>query len=68
MDLPARQESTRTVLAIAAAAIFLVTLVGAFVLADGPNWANAKDLLDLFVPIEATILGAAVGFYFGTKQ
>ncbi|GEM_PF-7076538 len=68
VDLPARQEFTRAVLTLVAAGVFLVTLIGAFILANGPHWDNAKELLLIFLPVEATLLGGAGAFYFATKQ
>jgi hypothetical protein len=68
VDLSARQEFTRAALAIVAAAIFLVTLIGALVLANGPHWDNAKELLQIFLPVEATLLGGAGAFYFATER
>lgn len=44
----------------------LIIIVGGFVSAiwgKGDAWSNTKDLLDLLVPAETALLGAAVAFY-----
>jgi hypothetical protein len=37
-------------------------------LANGPHWDNAKELLQIFLPVEATLLGGAGAFYFATER
>ena len=63
-----RQEDTRAWLTIMAAGIFVGTLIIAFFFARTSYWPNAKDLLQMVLPIEITLLGAAGGFYFAAKK
>jgi hypothetical protein len=43
--------------------LLLVTVIAAFLAANGPNWAKVKSLLDLLLPAETALLGVAVTFY-----
>jgi hypothetical protein len=67
-ELLVRQELTRGLLAGFAALLFLVTLIGALWLASGPHWENAKELLQIFLPVEGTLLGGAGTFYFAGRK
>lgn len=62
------QELSRTALSLVLAATVLITVVWAFVRTGSPYWTNTKMLLDLLVPAETALVGAAVAFYFATKQ
>ena len=48
--------------------ILAITIVGAFIGALSPNWANVKELLQLLLPAETALLAFAAGFYFGTRR
>ena len=62
------QEVVRAGLAVVFALFFLLTIIWAFVNVSGENWANTKELLQVLLPAETAILGAAVGFYFGSQR
>jgi hypothetical protein len=62
------QKAVGTGLVLAITAIFLLTTVYAFGKVGGSEWANTKELLELLLPAETALLGAAIGFYFGTQQ
>ena len=67
-DVEIHQERTRGLLALIGLLIFLATLIGAFFLAGGDHWANAKELLQIFLPAETALIGTVGGFYFGAKK
>ena len=52
--------------AIVMMAVLLVTVVFAFLNVGEETWESAKQLLTLLLPIETGLIGAAVGFYFGS--
>lgn len=62
-------DKMRGYLAIAVLAIFAITILLSFyALLKGPGqWANAKQLLEVVLPIETGILGTALGYYFGSR-
>jgi hypothetical protein len=57
----------RGAMALAFAAIFTITVVCSFLNVGSPYWGNVKELLQILIPVEATLFAAAGGFYFGTK-
>lgn len=69
-EIARRRESAREWLSSVFAVFFAVTLLGAGVAAflGDDIWTNVKDLLQILLPAELTLLGGAVGFYFGTQQ
>jgi hypothetical protein len=58
----------RAALAFGFAVIFLITIIGPFINVNGTAWDHTKELLQLLLPAEMAILGAAVGFYFGAQR
>ena len=62
------QEMVRTAVAVAAVAIFLVTLILAFQSVGASRWEDTKELLLILLPAESTLVAAAVGFYLGCKR
>ena len=61
------QEAMRAILVIAFSCIFALTLVAGFVGVFSNSWEQTKDLLQLVLPVETSLLGAAVGYYFGAS-
>ena len=62
------QEIVRAAVALAAVAIFLVTIILAFQSVGASRWENTKELLLILLPAESTLVAAAVGFYLGRKK
>jgi hypothetical protein len=62
------QELVRASLAIAFFILLALTVVWALWLANGPNWPNAKEALQILLPAETGLLGSATGFYFATRR
>lgn len=58
-----RGEVARLLIIVLLFAAFGITLVWAFIGANGPHWNNVKDLLDLLLPAETALIGTAVAFY-----
>ena len=58
-----RREVVRLLIVVFLFAAFLLTLVWSFISANGSNWTNVKDLLDLILPAETALLGTAIAFY-----
>ena len=48
--------------------IFAATLIYAAVAAFTTHWPEAKDLLLIVLPVETSLLGSALGFYFGSQR
>jgi len=64
----ALQEFVRGLLAFTFAAILFFTVIVAFQYVDtDPGWNNTKELLQVLLPAETALLGAAIGFYFGSR-
>jgi hypothetical protein len=61
-------EYVRAVLVLTFTVIFFVTLIVAFVGAYSGSWTQMKDLLHIVLPVETSLLGAAVGYYFGARN
>jgi hypothetical protein len=60
------REPTRKLIVRGLLSSFGVTIVGAFgaaVWGSAEAWDNTKSLLDLLLPAETALLGAAVAFY-----
>ena len=49
-------------------AILCLTIIYAFVNIGGENWKNAKELLQVLLPVETALIGSAIGYYFGTQR
>jgi hypothetical protein len=58
----------RSLIALILSALFGLTIVFAFLQTDDAHWANTKELLSVLLPAQTGILGAAIGYYFGTKD
>lgn len=63
------QESTRSNLAIGVIIIYGATLLLSFiVIGFGLNKDQRKEILTLILTSQSTIIGGAVGFYFGNRS
>lgn len=62
------QETTRSFLAIFIMTIYAGTLIGCFVIAVGLEKEDRQEILTLLITSQATLLGGALGFYFGKNQ
>jgi hypothetical protein len=60
-------ERTRAAIALALTGLLIATVLLAFFWLDGSSWKNAKELLQIVVPVEVSLLGSALGFYFGSQ-
>ncbi len=51
-------------------AVFGVTVIFAFINTSksAATWAQTKELLDAIIPVEATLLGAVIGYYFALER
>jgi hypothetical protein len=51
-------------------AVFAATVILAFINARSGSgtWAQTKQLLDAVIPVEASLLGAVVGYYFALER
>ena len=57
------------ILASLFATMLLVLRVYAFSnVTDDQTWANTRDLLEILLPTQVALVGAVVGFYFGTRR
>src|SRR4051812_15527070 len=66
---PASAWRTREILAYLLFLLFAVSVIGAFVYVDSKeSWDRAKEFLQIAIPAEIGLLGAAVGFYFGSES
>ena len=63
------QESTRGKLAIAVISIYGTTILLCFAtIGFGIAEGERKELLTLIITSQATLIGSAIGFYFGKNQ
>lgn len=63
------QESTRGRLAIAIVSIYASTILLCFVVIGfGMAEGERKEILTLIITSQATLIGSAIGFYFGKNQ
>jgi hypothetical protein len=56
-------EIVRLLIVVLLFTVFGITLVWAFIAANGKYWNNVKDLLDLVLPAETALLGTTIAFY-----
>lgn len=65
------QDWVRAAIALSFAGLFVLTVIGAMLLAiffsGSASWQNIKDMFQLLITAESGLLGAATGFYFGTR-
>jgi hypothetical protein len=63
-------EAMRGLLAlIFTALLFVVVAMGFLATYLGSEvWSRTTDLLDVLLPVVTSLLGSAVGFYFGTQR
>jgi hypothetical protein len=66
------QDQVRRTIASALVYSFMGTIILSFVLAlyfsgNKEAWPNVKDLIQLLITAETGLMGAAIGFYFGTS-
>jgi hypothetical protein len=63
-------EAMRGLLAlIFTSLLFLVVVAGFIATYIGSEvWTRTTDLLDILLPVVTSLLGSAVGFYFGTQR
>jgi len=63
------QESTRGKLAVAIISIYGATILFCFlVIGFGLAEGERKEVLTLIITSQATLIGSAIGFYFGKNQ
>jgi len=63
------QESTRGKLAVAIISIYGATILFCFtVIGFGMAKGDRKEVLTLIITSQATLIGSAIGFYFGKNQ
>jgi hypothetical protein len=63
------QESTRGRLAISIVSIYGLTILLCFVIIGfGIAEGERKEILTLIITSQATLIGSAIGFYFGKNQ
>lgn len=63
------QESTRGKLAVAIVSIYGATMLFCFaVIGFGIAEGERKEVLTLIITSQATLIGSAIGFYFGKNQ
>lgn len=60
------QEMAR--LALAGWALLLLTFVAVVAFLRATSWEDTRTLLDIFVPVIGSFLGAAAGFYFAEQR
>ena len=58
----------RIVLTVGFAALFTLTVVGAFVASFTSHWVTTKDWLLIVLPVETALLGSVMGYYFGSQK
>ena len=64
----AARETVRALLAFGFLALLFVTVYFAMSnVGDDSEWANTKQLLDVLLPAETALVGAAVAFYFARR-
>ena len=66
-----RREFARQDIALILLLIFAVTAVWVLITAligSELAWANTKEALQILLPVEASLLGSAVTFYFATSD
>ncbi len=62
------EDAVRALLAFATLLLFLLTIIFAFNNLSADSWPNAKELLQIIIPVETLLLGGAVGFYYGANK
>jgi hypothetical protein len=64
-----RMEAVQSALAYIFAAILLIIIVWSYWNTGGEDavWTRTTELLDILLPVITSLLGSAVGFYFGQK-
>lgn len=70
-ELTDLEKNTRPVLALVLAGILIVTIIWLFAVATFATadvWDRVKGLGERLLPIEATLVSAAIGFYFGARK
>lgn len=62
-------EAVQGLLAYLFAIFLLIIIVWSFwnTGGDGEVWTRTTELLDILLPVITSLLGSAVGFYFGQK-
>ena len=70
-DVARQRESYRGWVAISLGIIFFITIIWTLTNATLGNevvWANTKEALQVLLPVEASLLGSAVVFYFTSER
>ena len=67
--IPVR-EQTRTLIAVALAVGYVVLIAGIliYVLIGKASQGDSKDLMTLLITTYTTLLGSALGYYFGRQE
>jgi len=66
-EIQRRRELARGLIGIILGIAFLATafwVLATATFAEGTAWANTKEALQILLPVESSLLGAAVVFYF----
>ena len=66
-ELDAKRDVARLWIAGTLAATFLLTagwVLGTATFGEAAAWANTKEALQILLPVESSLLGSAVVFYF----
>jgi hypothetical protein len=62
------QEFVRAGLAISFVLLLALVIVLGFLEVGTSSWNDAKEYLQILVPVLGALLGSATGFYFGTRR
>jgi hypothetical protein len=68
LEEPASVWRTREILAYLLFGLFAVSVLVSLLYIGDESWEQAKEFLQIAVPAEIGLLGAAVGFYFGSES
>lgn len=63
------QELVRAGLAIAFFLLLAATIIWALTQVESPTaWTNAKEALQILLPVETALVGASTAFYYRSRQ
>ena len=69
LEQATRLSRTREILAFLLFGLFAVSVLASLAyVGSEESWRRAKEFLQIAVPAELGLLGAAVGFYFGSES
>ena len=68
-DFNAKEKSNlRMMIAAILVGLLPVTVLSAYVALFTGYWSDAKDLLQIVLPVRTAFLGSVIGFYFGSQK